>query len=81
MNVTFVFFAQARELVGASQLTRQLPEGSTLLDAKQNVLQLHPELAGLFAHCTFAVNREYSQDATELSDGCEIGCIPPVSGG
>ena len=29
----------------------------------------------------FAIDAEYATDETNVTPGCEVACIPPVSGG
>ncbi len=81
MKVNVVVFARARELIGSDQLQLDLPPQSTIHQFKQQLLQQFPALNELLPHCAFAINREYATDDQVLEDGCEVGLIPPVSGG
>lgn len=81
MDVNVVLFAQARELAGSDSISLSLDEASTLADLKTQLLRKYPALGELLPHCTMAVDHVYSDDGTQLRHGCEVGCIPPVSGG
>ncbi len=81
IDINVVLFARARELAGADSIKLTLDDPATVGDLKAALLQQYPDLSTLLPHCTMAVDHEYSDDDTALSSGCEVGCIPPVSGG
>jgi molybdopterin converting factor subunit 1 len=74
-------FAVQRELAGTRELGLELPEGATIEDAWQALLQLHPVLAPGRPSVRFARNGAYAEPAERLADGDELAFIPPVSGG
>jgi molybdopterin synthase catalytic subunit len=76
MKVTVRLFAGLRERAGAGRRELELPEGATVADVWP-ALDLGEEPGGL----VYAVNRSYPEQDAVLSDGDEIGLIPPVSGG
>jgi molybdopterin synthase catalytic subunit len=76
MHVTVRLFAGLRELAGARRRDLDLPEGATVADVWP-ALELGPEPGGL----VYAVNLTYVDKGQELTDGDEVGLIPPVSGG
>lgn len=78
---TVKFFAQARDLAGAAEISFEFEEGARIDALKEHLIESYPELAKLLGHCSFAIDREYAPAAAELVDGAEIACIPPVSGG
>jgi molybdopterin synthase catalytic subunit len=73
VRVTVRLFAGLRERAGWS--TREV-EADSVADVWP-ALGLGDEPGGLL----YAVNREYADRATPLSDGDEVAVIPPVSGG
>jgi MoaE-MoaD fusion protein len=73
VRVTVRLFAGLRERAGWS--TREV-EADSVADVWP-ALDLGDEPGGLL----YAVNREYADRATPLSDGDEVAVIPPVSGG
>ena len=79
MRVEVRLFASPREEVGSYTLVQELPTGATVETLRDALLQAHP---GLTAYpLKFAVNRVYASLDTELHDGDEVACIPPVGGG
>jgi molybdopterin converting factor subunit 1 len=74
-------FARLREVTGASDLTRTIPDGSTAGDAWQTLVAEFPALDDHTRSISVAVNEEYAKPATALHDGDEVAFLPPVSGG
>ena len=81
MHVTIRLFARLRELAGASELTRDLPEGAVAMDAWQALVADFPALAEHTRSISCAVNEEYARLTAALGDGDEVAFLPPVSGG
>jgi MoaE-MoaD fusion protein len=73
MRVKVKVFAGLRERAGWSE--REV-EAATIADV-WGQLELGEEPAGLL----YAVNQEFAEKSTSLSDGDEVAVIPPVSGG
>ncbi len=81
MRVRVRLFAIQRELVGAREVTLDLPDGATIEAAWTALVDWYPVLAPGRSSVRFARNSEYADAATLLGDGDELACIPPVSGG
>jgi molybdopterin converting factor subunit 1 len=81
VHVTVRLFARLRELTGATELPRQLPDGSTAQDAWNALAREFPGLAAYSASISCAVNESYARFTTPLQDGDEVAFLPPVSGG
>ena len=81
MHVTVRLFARLRELAGASELRREVPDGSTALDVWNGLSADFPALADYTKAISVAVNEEYTRLAARVRDGDEIAFLPPVSGG
>ncbi len=81
MRIQVRLFALAKQQVGSETVDVDLDEPATIGNLRAALVAEHPELADLMEHVMFAVNTEYAEDAAELSDGDEVACIPPVSGG
>ena len=80
VKVHLRLFAGLRERAGSGSVEAELPEGAVVGDvwaALSSSLALGDEPAGIL----FAVNRAYAERSQPLSDGDEVGLIPPVSGG
>jgi molybdopterin synthase sulfur carrier subunit len=81
MRVTVRLFARLRDIVGASELTRDVP---TTAIVKTVWDQLVAEFPGVDAYTTSisaAVNADYARMDVRLSEGDEVAFLPPVSGG
>ena len=81
MHVTIRLFARLRELAGASELRRQLPDGAVVRDAWDALVAEFPAIGDYSRNVSCAVNEEYSRLTAALKDGDEVAFLPPVSGG
>ncbi len=81
IRVRVRLFAIQRELAGSREVAVDLSTGSTVADAWDAVVALHPALAPGRASVRFARNGDYADAATVLDDRDEVAFIPPVSGG
>ncbi len=81
MKARVRLFAILREKVGASEVTLELPEHSTVADLMKEMAYQYPALLEGVAHTMVAVNTDYVQPSQLLHDGDEVALIPPVSGG
>ena len=81
MLVTVRLFARLRDLAGAGELVREVPDQATVA-AVWNVLAAElPSIREYERTMSVAVNAEYSQMAAAVHDGDEVAFLPPVSGG
>ena len=76
-----LFFAAARDQAGTGEIELQLPNESTVGDLRLELARRFLNLGATLARSMIAVNQEYADNQTVLSDGDEAACIPPVSGG
>jgi molybdopterin converting factor subunit 1 len=81
MRVTIRVFARVREIVGASELSREVPDGVTVAGVWRALVEDHPALAPYTTSLSAARNLEYVPMTTPVSGGDEIAFLPPVSGG
>jgi molybdopterin converting factor subunit 1 len=81
MLVTIRLFARLREIAGASELSREVPDGSTASEAWGTLVREFPSIAGYSRNVACAVNEEYAPLSSRLNDGDEVAFLPPVSGG
>jgi molybdopterin synthase catalytic subunit len=81
IEVAVRLFAMQRETAGTRRLEVVLRDGATVDDAWTALVDLHPALAPGRPTVRFAVNGAYADADTVLTDGDEVACIPPVSGG
>jgi molybdopterin synthase catalytic subunit len=79
-SVRFRFLARLRELAGTDLETIDIPIDWTVSDMYDSLRRTHPGLPerdGVRA----AVNQEFAEWSSRVSDGDEVAFIPPVSGG
>ena len=81
MHVTIRLFARLRELAGASELRRSVPDGATAIDAWHALTAEFPAMHEYGRSVSCAVNEEYARLTAPLRDGDEVAFLPPVSGG
>ena len=74
-------FAMVKELIGESELTIYLPEGSTGKDVLTHLSQTYPTAATVLLKSVLAKGEDYFPLNTELHHQDSIVVIPPVSGG
>jgi molybdopterin converting factor subunit 1 len=81
MKIKVKFFAILRERVGASQISKEMAEGSTVGDLWRELQKDHVKLNVPGIRLLYAVNQNYVGNDHRLSDQDEVVFIPPVSGG
>jgi molybdopterin converting factor subunit 1 len=81
MHITVRLFARLRELAGASEVRRTLPDGSNVRAAWDSLVGEFPGFDDYSRAVSCAVNEEYARMTTPLADGDEVAFLPPVSGG
>lgn len=79
-NVRLLFFASAADWAGRRELEVRCEEPKTVLEIMRSVPGLR-ELLEHRAALRVAINQEYAEFSTEVSDGDEVAFLPPVSGG
>lgn len=81
MRVTVRLFARLRDLAGAGELVRDVPEQATVQTVWNVLTSEMPSLVEYERTVSVAVNAEYSRMAAAVHDGDEVAFLPPVSGG
>jgi molybdopterin converting factor subunit 1 len=81
MHINLLLFALYRDLTGVSELTVQVPDGSTAAAALMSLRERDRRFAALPAEPVIAINREYAFLDALLSEGDELALLPPVAGG
>jgi molybdopterin converting factor subunit 1 len=80
MDINILAFGIARDIVGKTTFSFKTTEGVTVAQLKQQLLEKYPRFINL-ASLMIAVNTEYGQEDTIISEDDEIALIPPVAGG
>ncbi|MDA0333595.1 MAG: molybdopterin converting factor subunit 1 [bacterium] len=81
MKVDVLFFAGARDAVGAKALEVTLPEGATAGSLLEKLARQYPAFVRMASFAQVAVNEDYVPRTHPLSMGDTVAVIPPVSGG
>jgi len=80
MKIQILFFGIGKDIVGRNLLEMEVPDGSSVLDLKNQLINKYPAFKDLKS-LAIAVNNEYRLDGFTLSGNDEIAIIPPVCGG
>ena len=85
-KVKVLFFAKARELVGISEATVDIPARCGVRRVSELLEERFPQLCPLERRFILALNEEYvdTDDGDEelvTKDGDRLAVIPPISGG
>ncbi|HEY7220031.1 MAG TPA: MoaD/ThiS family protein [Candidatus Binatia bacterium] len=81
MKVRVKFFAILRERAGASEVLKEIADGSTVADLWRQLQKDYPKLDVPGIRLLYAVNQNYVAVDHRLADLDEVVFIPPVSGG
>lgn len=81
MKLNVLFFAAARDAVGADCVAVEVPEGCTVANLQQIMTQQTPQLERWSQALLWAVNNRYAASDQMLQSSDVIACFPPVSGG
>jgi len=81
MTVRIKFFAAPREAIGAGEIEKELAVGATVSKLMELLVEEYPALRAYIRSIRVAVNRVYADMQTELHDGDQVACLPPVGGG
>lgn len=79
--MTVRLFARLRDIVGASELGRDVPANASVKTVWDQLVAEFPDLGAYGASMSTAVNADYARMDARLSDGDEVAFLPPVSGG
>jgi len=81
ISVRVKFFAAPREALGTGEIEMEVPPGTTVEELIGLLENKYPVLRGYTRFLSVSVNRAYTGIQTELHDGDEVACLPPVGGG
>jgi len=81
MHVTIRLFARLRELAGASELRREVPDGASAQDAWDALAREFPAVKDYGRSISCAVNEDYARLTSPLHEDDEVAFLPPVLGG
>jgi molybdopterin synthase catalytic subunit len=81
IHLRILFFAKARELAEVSEAVIAFPEGKSVKELRDLLIQNYPKLSGFLDLCAVAIDDEFSSDAQRIQKEATVAILPPVSGG
>jgi len=81
MQVRLLFFASLKDIVGSRELRMDVPQGSTVADLLFRLEGRYPQMKEYRSVILTAINEDYVDKSTQISEGDEVAIFPPVSGG
>jgi molybdopterin converting factor subunit 1 len=81
VRVTVRLFARLRDIIGSSELGREVAPGATIRTVWHQLVDEFPDLGQYERSISSAVNADYARMDDPVRDGDEIAFLPPVSGG
>uniref|UniRef100_A0A914CAC9 Molybdopterin synthase sulfur carrier subunit n=1 Tax=Acrobeloides nanus TaxID=290746 RepID=A0A914CAC9_9BILA len=85
VNARLLTFGKVREIANVNDKEISVPSKIKCFELKKIIFQeILPAIQEMEKTCIIAVNQSYVYDEMEvlnLTDGCEIAVIPPISGG
>jgi MoaE-MoaD fusion protein len=81
MRVRVLLFGQLKDILGRREDSLELEPGSTLSAVSAHYAKQFPQFETMAGFIACSVNQEYADPSAVLSEGDEVGLLPPVSGG
>jgi MoaD family protein len=81
MQIKISFHSYFKDLTGCSEITAELPPGSTISDLLKELYDRFPKLTAMQNSMLIAVDVEYQGRSYILKQGDEVSLFPPVQGG
>ena len=81
MKVCVQFYSQLRDLTGASEVTVDLAEGSTVTDLLEKIYANVPALRSRDKNILVGAGVEFVDRNYKIQPADEISIMPPVQGG
>lgn len=81
-DVTVLYFAATRDVVGRSEDRMTLPDAvTTVADFRAHLERAVPALEGRLGSVRIARNEEFASDGDPVCGGDVLALVPPVAGG
>lgn len=81
MKIRILLFARLRDLLGTDSVELDSSDIESVGDAYQILRSKYPEVEAFSSSLLVAVNQEFADWNTPISEGDELALFPPVSGG
>jgi molybdopterin synthase catalytic subunit len=80
-EIKVLFFANLRESAGTKELLLEVPEGITVSEFREYLVEKIPNLTNNLNSALVSVNKEYAFEDEIIPLGAEVAVFPAVSGG
>ena len=80
-TVSIRLYAGLQGLIGARDISMELPSGATIGALRERLGELYPAVRAFLPTLVCAVAEEYVAPEHVLREGDHVALIPPVSGG
>lgn len=80
-TIKIKLFANIREIVGEKVIEINIDPDTSVLQLKQKIGELYPDVEPLMNHMIFAINKKFAFDDNIIPLDAEVAIFPPVSGG
>lgn len=81
MRIRVLFFAQVRRAAGVESLALDMNDGANVGDVVGEIVRRFPAVEALRGSLLLTRNQSWCKGGENLSEGDEVGLMPPVSGG
>ena len=81
MKIQIRAFAAIREMLGTGEIELEVGDDATPSTVFRQLLKGRDDVDAIMRATRFAVNRDYVDADTPLSEGDELSLFPPVAGG
>src|SRR5437016_3933170 len=81
MRIKVLLFGQLKDIVGQQEQSLDLQPGANLASVVTHYAETFPRFKPLSSAIACSINQEYAMASSILSEGDEVGLLPPVSGG
>jgi molybdopterin converting factor small subunit len=81
INITVLFFANLREIIGKKEISLEIPEATSVKEFKTIIGEVYPDLIPALDSTLISVNKEFGFDDDLLPKNAQVALFPPVSGG
>lgn len=81
IDITVLFFANLREIVGKKEILLRIPDETTVEDFKVILGEEYPELKQAINTTLISINKEFGFDHEIIPADAKVALFPPVSGG
>ncbi|KXO89261.1 MoaD/ThiS family protein [Tsukamurella pseudospumae] len=75
------YFAAARAAAGVSEETVPMPDGASVAEVADVLVERHPELGRVLTRCSYLLDEVAVRDLDAPATGAMLDVLPPFAGG